>query len=133
LTAKNFVAINGNRGAQQDSVSIKVSKEIVPFQQARVRFPNLGVRSKKTIQLDFRSRRRINNPTPPKKLRLRYCGAEMNVFVCFKSEPDVTILFQNQIQIEDDLNASKDSAKAERWLMTKAQTSCNDMYDDPIS
>ena len=60
-----------------------------------------------------------------------------------KSEHDVTILFQNQIQIEDDLNASKDSAKAERCLMTKAQTTCNDrssvsvvvinMHDDPIS
>jgi len=40
--------MNGNRGAQQEiSVSIKVSKEIVPFQQARDRIPNLGLRSKK--------------------------------------------------------------------------------------
>jgi len=32
------LAINGNRGAQQEfSVSIKVSKEITPFQQAGVR------------------------------------------------------------------------------------------------
>jgi len=38
------LAINGNRGTQQQSsVSIKVSKEIAPFQQARVRIPNLGV------------------------------------------------------------------------------------------
>jgi len=34
--------INGNRSAQQElSVSIKGSKEIVPFQQVRVRIPNL--------------------------------------------------------------------------------------------
>jgi len=52
LAVKNFVAttvtIIGSRGAQQEfSVSMKVSKEIVPFQQARVRIPNLGVRLKK--------------------------------------------------------------------------------------
>jgi len=40
--------MNGNRGAQQDfSVSFKVSKEIVPFQQARVRIPDLEVRRNK--------------------------------------------------------------------------------------
>jgi len=38
------LAIRGNRGAQQElSVSIKASKEIAPFQQARVRIPDLGV------------------------------------------------------------------------------------------
>jgi len=42
------LAISGNRGAQQEfSVSIKVSKEIVPLQQAQVGIPNLGVRCKK--------------------------------------------------------------------------------------
>jgi len=50
LAVNNFVAtsnINGNRGTQQEfSVSIKVSEEIVPFQQARVRIPNFGVRCK---------------------------------------------------------------------------------------
>jgi len=41
-------AISGNRGTPQKlSVSIKVSKEIVPFQQAWVRIPNLGVGCKK--------------------------------------------------------------------------------------
>jgi len=35
------LAINGNRGTQQEfSVSLKVSKEIAPLQQARVRIPN---------------------------------------------------------------------------------------------
>jgi len=42
--------MNGNRGGptqQELSVSIKVSKEIVPFQQARARNPDLGVQCKK--------------------------------------------------------------------------------------
>jgi len=43
-------AINGNRGAQKElSVSIKVSKEIVAFQQARVRTGNLVVRCTKSF------------------------------------------------------------------------------------
>jgi len=46
------------------SGSVKVSKEIVPFQEAQVRIPNLVVRCKKMIQLDFRSRSQIKNPTP---------------------------------------------------------------------
>jgi len=41
------LTINGNRGAQQEfPVSIKVSKEIVAFQHARVRISNFGVRCK---------------------------------------------------------------------------------------
>jgi len=41
-------AINGNRDAQQGfSVSIKVSKEIVPFHEAQVRIPKLGMQRKK--------------------------------------------------------------------------------------
>jgi len=41
------LAINRNRGTQQEfSVSIKLSKEILPFQQSRVRILNLGVRCK---------------------------------------------------------------------------------------
>ena len=76
------------------------------------------------------------------RLRLRCFVEEANGFMFFKSKPDLTILFQNQIQIEDDLKASKDGAKPEHWLMTKSQTSCNDrssvsivvtnMYNDPI-
>ena len=42
LKTVNFVAINGNRCVQQESsVSRKFSKEIVLFQQAHVRIPNL--------------------------------------------------------------------------------------------
>jgi len=44
LDVNKFLAINGNRGAHQEIfVSTKVSKEIVPFQQTRVSFTNLGV------------------------------------------------------------------------------------------
>jgi len=45
LKISNFVAIDGNRGAQQEfSVSIKVSKKwYIAFQQARDRTSNLGV------------------------------------------------------------------------------------------
>jgi len=46
LSTINFVAvlaINGNAVHSKNSVSIQISKEIVPFQQARVRIPNLGV------------------------------------------------------------------------------------------
>jgi len=46
----------------------------------------------------------------------------MDGFKFFKSKSDPTILFQNPVQIEDDLNASKDSAKAESLLMTKKQS-----------
>jgi len=47
------VKVDGNRGAQQEnSVSTKVSKEIVPFQQE---FP-IWECDIKMIQLDFRSR-----------------------------------------------------------------------------
>jgi len=45
-TVLQRLTITGNRGTQQQqefSVSIKVSKDIVPFQQTRVRTPNLGV------------------------------------------------------------------------------------------
>jgi len=39
--------MNGNRGAQQQfSVSLKFSKEVVPFQNPQVRIPSLGVRCK---------------------------------------------------------------------------------------
>jgi len=47
------------------------------------------------------------------RLRLRCFVEEANGFMFFKSKPDLTILFQNQIQIEDDLKASKDGAKPE--------------------
>jgi len=50
------------------SVSIKVSKEIVPFQQARVRIPNLGARCKKMFQLDVQSQSRIKSPTPTRSV-----------------------------------------------------------------
>jgi len=49
-TVLQRLTITGNRGTQQQqefSVSIKVSKDIVPFQQTRVRTPNLGVWCKK--------------------------------------------------------------------------------------
>lgn len=42
---------------------------------------------------------------------------EQNLF--FKSISDATILFQNPVQTEDDLNASKVSEKAESLLMTE--------------
>jgi len=48
LAVKNFLATNENHGAQQEfSVSIKISKEIVPFHQAPLRIPNLGVQYRK--------------------------------------------------------------------------------------
>jgi len=49
----------------------------------------------------------------------------MNGFKFFKSKFDPTILLQNPIQIEDDLNASKDIAKRESLLMTKKKTILN--------
>jgi len=55
----------------------------------------------------------------------QWMPAEMNGFMFFKSKSDPTILFQNPVQIEDDCNASKNSAKAESLLVTKKQ-SCND-------
>ena len=57
---------------QELSVSIKVSKQIVPFQQARVRIPNLcDVKNLRCKKLFCWTPSVLKNPTPPKNLRLR--------------------------------------------------------------
>jgi len=59
------VEINGNCSAQQEiSVSTKVSKEIVSFQQE---LPNLGVWCKKWSKWTSGVRQKNPTPTPPKK------------------------------------------------------------------
>jgi len=55
LAVNNFAEINGNHSSQQGfSVSIKVSKEIVPFPQVRIRIPNLWMQCKKLFTYTFR-------------------------------------------------------------------------------
>jgi len=67
-------------------VSTKVSKEIVPFQQARVRIRNLEVCCNKYSFGLSESDKKSDSD---------------DGFMFFKSKFDPKILFQNQIQIED--------------------------------
>jgi len=66
--------MNGTRGTQQErSVSIKVSKEIVPFQQTLVKIPNLV----SDVKHDS-----IGHPESGKKVRL-----QLLVFLGIRLQP----------------------------------------------